>query len=117
MEVSAEQWELFPLSASEAPAKSKFRQWMDALGKHGPLLTFTIASSALDVHRSRIYQLVDEGRIETVSVCGERFIPASAIEKFLAADRGPGIRRNTARKMLGTIYREADRLSDKIAGK
>jgi excisionase family DNA binding protein len=116
MDIAAEQWELFPLLANEAPPKSKFRQWMDAWATHGPLLTPTLAASALNISRQRVHQLVEKGRIESLEVAGERLIPSTAIEKFLAAERGPGFRRNT-RFGLGEIFSEADRVAQKIVEK
>jgi len=113
MEAAAEQWELFPILSKEAPAKSKFREWMDALATHGPLVTLSVAASGLDLSRQRVHQLVNEGRIETVEVCGERFVPSTAIEKFLATNRGTGVRRNT-RISLGSFWAEANRVSDQI---
>lgn len=116
MEAAAEQWELFPLLAQEVPAKSKFRLWMDAQATHGPLVTLTVAASGLNLSRQRVHQLVNEGRIETVDICGERFIPSAAIEKFLTEERHTGVRRNI-RASLGAIWSEADRIAEKILAK
>jgi excisionase family DNA binding protein len=91
MEVTGDQWELFPNIAKAKPkAKGRFREFLDACDEHGPLMTQAMAAVGLDLGRSRVGQLVDEGRIATVRVGEERLIPLAAFELFVTEERKSG---------------------------
>jgi len=116
MELTAEQAELFPIFASKVNSvPSRVRQWLMATEKHGPLMTQSLAASALGVTRSRIHQLVNEDRIAVVEVAGERFIPATAVELFMSEKRGVGIQpKNQRKRLLRTMWEEANRVADSL---
>ena len=62
----------------------------DLVDKHGPLLPMEMAADLLDVHRSRVYQLVDAGTLEAVEFRGRRFITEQAIRGFVEVERKAG---------------------------
>ncbi|SRR6266436_7301178 len=92
METTAEQSELFPLLASSTTSRRPFREWFETFMEHGPLMTPKLAAAAMALSRQRIHTLINEGRIATVMVDGERFIPAAAVELFMSEERGSGMR-------------------------
>jgi hypothetical protein len=104
MECTADQVEMFdfPVIDGNVAKRSVLRQFIEATIKHGPLVRQSMAAVALDLHRSRIGQLVDAGRIATVTVGGERYIPASAVELFLTEERKTG--RPLKRATVGALF-------------
>lgn len=111
MELTVGQAELFPVfSAAPAKPRSRVRQFVDATLKHGPLLTPTLVAEALGISRQRVHVLLDEGRIATVEVAGERYVPCSAVELFMT--EGKGERRVHSTNIFRRMFSEADRISD-----
>ena len=49
------------------------------------------AGEYLGLGRSKIYELIAQGRLRSQKIDGARRIPVSAIEEFLAAQDGSGI--------------------------
>ncbi len=80
----------FPVIDARTKSRSKLRQYIEATIKHGPLISQSMAAEALSLHRSRIGQLVDAGRIATVEIAGTRYIPGSALELFMVEERKTG---------------------------
>ncbi len=80
----------FPVIDERTKPHSKLRQYIEATMKHGPLVSQSMAAEALGLHRSRICQLVDAGRIATVEVAGTRYIPGSSLELFMIEERKTG---------------------------
>jgi hypothetical protein len=80
--------ELFPVI--EASPKSKLRQFMEAIDRHGPMIPRAHIPIVLDISKQRVHQLIEEGRIATVEVQGREFIPLVALEVYLADERKNG---------------------------
>jgi hypothetical protein len=99
------QSELFPGLAAVAPKRSKFRQFMDAFEKHGPLLTQVMASNVMGVSRSRVHQLVHNGKLASVDVAGDLMVPVAAVELWLAEDVDVGGR--PKKRTLGAMMKHA----------
>lgn len=49
----------------------------------GMLVRVTRAAELLDVSRSRIYELIGSGELESVKIGGSRRVPVTAIEEFV----------------------------------
>ncbi len=94
----------FPVIAEGAKAKSTLRQYLEATETHGPLLPVGMVAAALNLHRSRVYQFIDAGRLPTLTIAGHTWVPASALELFWTEERRTGRPRkqqqisNTVRK-------------------
>lgn len=87
MEATVDQSELFPdfpVIESHAAKRSPVRQLLDASEKHGTLLPQAMVSDALGVSRQRVSQLVAAGQLATVEAAGKTWVPAAALEFFLA---------------------------------
>jgi len=116
METDIEQVELFPFLGSVQKAeRSPFRQWLEATKNHGPLMTSFLAASALGVSRQRVHQFVQEGRLATVDVTGQRMIPAASLDLFMSEERGRGVQpKNKKKGLLRCMFSEANKLADEI---
>ena len=53
-------------------------------------LRVTEAETILGLGRTKIYELISQGRLKSLKIDGARRIPVSAIEEFLAAQDGSG---------------------------
>lgn len=97
MKLTREQSTLFPLLESRSKSKTVFREWLEAVDKHGPLMTPTMAAVALALSRQRVHMLINENRIATVQVGDDRLVPLAALERFMSKERPngrpPGVRR------------------------
>lgn len=54
------------------------------------LLTTTEAAQALGICRSKIYELLRSGRLESVRIDGSRRVPAAVLEEYVAGLRHSG---------------------------
>ncbi len=92
MEASAEQAEFFgfPVIAEQAKPKSALRQYIDATEKHGPLVAPAMIAAAIGVSRQRVWQFINEGRLPSIVICGDRWIPATSLEMFWTEERRVG---------------------------
>ncbi len=116
MDFTAEQFEMFPVLCGQTKPKSKFRQWLDATDKHGPLLTPVLAAAAAALSRQRIHTLINEGRLATVEVGEHRMVPVAALELFLAEDRPNGApRKNSPSSLSQTFTAVYDRQAERLA--
>jgi hypothetical protein len=87
MEAPAGQSELFsdyPVIEAHTAKRSLLRQLLDATEKHGPLLPKSIVESELKVSRQRVAELVAAGRLAAVEAGGRTWVPAAALEFYLA---------------------------------
>jgi hypothetical protein len=87
MEATVDQSELFPdfpVIEGHAGKRSPVRQLLDATEKHGTLLPQSVVGSALGVSKQRVSQLVAAGQLATVEVAGKTWVPAAALELYLA---------------------------------
>jgi hypothetical protein len=90
VDLTINQSELFPGLTAAAPKRSRFRQFMDAFEKHGPLLTQAMAANVMEVSRTRVSQLVQNGKLGSVDVAGVAMVPVAAVELWLSEDVDPG---------------------------
>ncbi len=77
-----------PMRKSTEP-HGKFREWLEAIDQHGPLMTRDMAAAALTVSRQRVHQLISKGQLETVRVGKYRYVPLEGLQAFRAR-RAPG---------------------------
>ncbi len=77
-------------------AEGKFRDWLQAIDQHGPLMTRDMAAAALAVSRQRVHQLISKGQLETVRVGDYRYVPLAALQTFRAKRRSGGRPPNSA---------------------
>lgn len=85
-----DQAELFPRIEERAGKRSAFRQFLDAVEKHGPLIARGHIPVVLDLSRQRVHELIKGGRIATVEVNGREFVPMAALEVYLSDERKNG---------------------------
>lgn len=90
MQAVVEQGTLFPLVESHAPRRSWLREFMDAVEIHGPMVFRSHVPLVLDVSRSRVHQLIEQGRIATVQIRGREYVPVAALESYWADERKNG---------------------------
>ncbi len=80
-------------------AEGKFREWLQAIDQHGPLMTRDMAAAALAVSRQRVHQLITKGQLVTVRVGDYRYVPLAALEDF-RANRRPGGRPSASQSVV-----------------
>lgn len=90
MEFAISQAELFPVVATATRRRSRFAEMLEAIEKHGPLLSQAVVATGLDLSRERIRQLTSAGRLPTVDVHGHKLIPLAALDLFLTEERKNG---------------------------
>lgn len=90
MELTAEQWELFPTIAERVKPKGFVRQYIEATAEHGALVTQAQIAATLGVSRQRVSALVSQGRLATVRVGDWIYVPAVALEAYLNDQRKAG---------------------------
>jgi hypothetical protein len=90
MEVIAEQFTLFPVLEEKLAKRSAWREYRDAIEKHGPLMPQSYVKYVLDVSQQRVSQFIEEDRIPRVQVRGQWFVPLASLEVFLAYERKNG---------------------------
>jgi hypothetical protein len=117
VESTINQAELFPGIAASTPKRSKFQQFMDAMEKHGPLLTQVMASNVMGVGRSRVHQLVHNGKLASVDVAGDLMVPVAAVELWLSEDKDPGGRpkKPTFMGMMKHAFNERAQAKQRVA--
>jgi len=77
------------LKGGVAAFRRLVRQFEAAQARHGVLVPPTAVADALGVTPQRVNTLMDEGRFETVSIAGRRWITAQSAEAFIAAGPRP----------------------------
>lgn len=95
---------LFPMPEATAPRELTLEERMEEFTKlaknRGGLIPVTAAADLLSVHRSRLYQLINSGRLEKINYCGVAFLTGRSIREWQAEDKaatGRGV------KKLGTF--------------
>lgn len=77
---------LFEMPAPSAPAELTIEERMEEFTKlaknRGGLIPVTAAADLLGVHRSRLYQLIDSGRLEKINYCGVAFLTGRSIKDW-----------------------------------
>jgi hypothetical protein len=119
VELTINQSELFPGLTAAAPKRSRFRQFMDAIEKHGPLLTQAMAANVMEVSRTRVSQLVQNGKLGSVDVAGVPMVPVAAVELWLSEDVDPGGRpkKVTLGGMMKHAFNERAQAKERISKK
>ena len=56
----------------------------------GMLIPQSYAAKVLRVHRSRVFQLVEDGRLKVVEVNGERYVTGNSVDAHLRSERKTG---------------------------
>lgn len=79
--------EFFPVVERK---RSKLSNYLAAVREHGPIAPCGMVAAFLDVSRSRVYQLISEGRLAAVTVNGQRYVPVAALELFATEERKVG---------------------------
>jgi len=86
----AEQGVLFPVIEEKLTRRSPVRTFLDASAEHGGLVPPSMLVRSLGVSKQRIHQLMDAGRLVTVTVDGKRYVTACSLELFLTEERRNG---------------------------
>lgn len=73
----------------------QFQRASDSAAQHGIILPQAAAAQLLGVSRQRVFQLVEEGRLQTVELAGCRYVTESSIRAFAEAERRSGVHLNT----------------------
>lgn len=58
--------------------------------KHGELLPASSVAALLGMSRSRIYQLIDEGKVETVELFGNTLVVIASVEAWMESEAKVG---------------------------
>lgn len=91
-----QQVEMFPdLPTVKLPkrVKSKWEELnelCDLVDKHGPIIPLSMAGELLDVSRSRVWQLVQVGKLPTVEFRGRAWVAEREIRAFVEVKRPNG---------------------------
>lgn len=74
------------------------------------------AAHQLGISRSRLYELIADGELETIQIGRRRLVPAAALDRLLAALAEPraGDCRFCGRPAVATYRRDGDQRSDEI---
>jgi hypothetical protein len=111
MDLTIDQAELFPAFptiAATARKRSPLRVMMDAVERHGPLVPRAFIHVALDMSKQRVHQLVHEGKLATIDVCGRDFVPLASLDVFLSDERKAGRpAKDTSDMSLRQLWRHA----------
>lgn len=89
----AEMFPEFPTTVKSKRVRSKWEQlndWIDLVEKHGALIPLPMVAGLLDVHRSRVYQMVEAGDLETVEFGGKQFVTEETVRAFVEVERKAG---------------------------
>jgi len=84
------QGEFFPVVETKVKKRSPLWQYLKATAEHGPLATPAMVAASIGVSRQRVYQLISEGRLESVHVVGKTWIGTRDLEQFLLIARRSG---------------------------
>lgn len=80
------QSELFPELASESPKAKKgditLSEFVKQYHKQGVIVPPGLAARLMRLTRTRIYQLTQDGRLETVNECGYNLITLTSIVRY-----------------------------------
>jgi len=90
MDVTFDQVELFPVVEEKLGKVSAWRRLRDAMNEHGPLLPRATIPIVVDLSRQRVHQLIEERRLQTITVNDREWVPIAALEAFLTEERKNG---------------------------
>jgi hypothetical protein len=107
MEATAQQFTFWPVIEEQISKRSVLRQLLEAFETHGALVPVGATARALDVHRSRVYQLIEAGKLATVELDGSVFIVVASLELYLTEGRKSGRPRkmDTTAATIGRLVR------------
>jgi hypothetical protein len=88
--MESEQSTFWPVIEQTTPKRGILRELIDTIREHGPVVPQATAAAALQVSRQRVFQLVSEGRLATVTIGGVRHVPMAALELFMTEERKAG---------------------------
>ena len=96
MSVAVVQSEMFPDLPSVKMPKRVRNYWeelnelADLVDKHGPLIPLAMAGDLLDISRQRVWQLAQEGMLQTVDFRGKAWVGSNTIREFVEMERKAG---------------------------
>ena len=90
MDATFDQAELFPVLERREARFSAYREFMEAVNKHGPLFPQAFIPLVLDVSQQRVSQLLEEDRIVRIQIRGKWFVPVASIEAYRADEKKHG---------------------------
>jgi len=82
---------LFPVIEEKLSKWAPLRRFLDANEEHGGLATQAMVAESLGVSRARVGQLVEAGRLATVTCNGRRYVSVQSLELFLTEERKTGV--------------------------
>lgn len=89
----AEMFPDFPTTVKTKRVKSKWEELnelVDLVDKHGALIPMPMVAELLDVHRSRVYQLVESGDLAVIEFRDRQFVTEKTVRAFVELERKAG---------------------------
>ena len=77
----------------------------------GPVLPTTMAAEALGVSSQRVFQIVQDGRLEAVAMHGRNFITAASLIEFAKLEKSKGGRPFNSERELDVLGKVVEKLS------
>ena len=83
---------LFDLPELPKRVKSKWDQARElwSVQEREGLIPLTFAAELLEIHRSRVHQLVEAGKLTRYSLCGSKFLSVRQLREFVDVERPTG---------------------------
>lgn len=71
-------------------------------------LLYPVIESAelISVSRTRLYELIGDGQIESIKIGRSRLIPAEALERFVAERRAAAVQESAEEKPVASVVAE-----------
>jgi len=79
--------EVKPRKGSAAWVKQEWNRFRELAAEHDGLTNPTMAALALGLSKTRVMQLMDQGKLHWFEVMGKRFISCRDIEEFAKLER------------------------------
>jgi hypothetical protein len=81
-----------PRKGSAAWRRAELNRIFELGEKHGGLTTVWVAQMVLGLCRQRVYQLMADGRLQSVEILGKKFIACDDLLAFAELERPTGVR-------------------------
>ena len=78
-------------------------EYQAAQAKHGLLVPVSTVAEAVGISPQRVTQLLDEGRLQAVTVTGRRWVVAASVTAFLAQGPRPAGRPKKLSKLANSV--------------
>lgn len=85
-----------PRKGSKAWVKAEWARFVELAAEHGGLTQPFLAAMALGLSRTRVMQLMDDGKLRSFEVMGKRFVSCADVEEFAKLQRDTAFRYEAA---------------------